>query len=307
MENFNNGREVSFSYCQSSGWEPGGRHRASRIPEVLDAQDFTPMRTTQKFRNTDYGRSSRRSKPAGLNRHARRRLDREIRKVIEQDGDHCSLCRAPLVHNCKTFYGVAFNGAVVCVGECCVGQLQTILASGVFCAAERAHEFPPGNGKEPSSPEEIQKAVEALQKYITAADQMCSTIGKRAGLPEGSPSAVRIADNPWKSNDRDWFEAHPDRSHRLRRLFPGEPYYRGNEPPVVPPGHEMQVLIRQVRPGVRVRGTFARNLKVDIPDIEAILHALFDVVSESHDRNTPISVAEIGRLAEKYAGAAGPL
>jgi hypothetical protein len=244
-----------------------------------------------------------------MNRAERRRADamnRRIQRVIERDGDHCSICRAPLQHNCKTYYGVTYGGEVACVAECCRSKLQTIKASGVFCSSDHPHEVPFSKGaKPPSSLEEIADAVGALQGYIAAADEMCSNIGRRAGMPKGTPYALHTFDSPWKDADRIWFDQHPDRSHRLRRIFPGE--LRGKEPPFVPAGHELQIIVRQVEPGKRMRLSFIRNLKVDIPDIEEILHAIFDIVSISHDKNIPIRVVEIGMLAEKYARAAGPV
>ena len=41
-----------------------------------------------------------------------------------------------------------------------------------------------------------------------------------------APAAAGQAEHtraPWKDDDREWFAARPDRSHRLRALFPDEP------------------------------------------------------------------------------------
>jgi hypothetical protein len=111
-------------------------------------------------------------------------------------------------------------------------------------------------------------------------------------------------DAAWKRDDARWFRKHRDRSHRLRQRFPGEPCFRGDEP-AMPPGHEVQVLIRQVEPGVRVRVGFIRNLEVEIPNSEPILHAIFHIVSTERDRTTPITVAEIAALALKYTNVGG--
>jgi hypothetical protein len=225
-------------------------------------------------------------------------IDRGIRKVIQRDGDFCSLCRAAFQHNGKTYYGTAYSGTVVCVGECCVGKLRTVEAAGLYCSADRPHELPPPANAEALSPEEVIEGVEAYQQYIAMADKLAADAGKRAGLPEGAPVAVFLSDNAWKDDDRLWFEAHSDRSHRLRRPFAGEKYYRGDRPPIAPPRHESQILVRQLQPGMRIRASFIRNLAIDIPDYEPILHALFDVVSSG--RTTTISVEEVAALAEKY-------
>jgi hypothetical protein len=46
---------------------------------------------------------------------------------------------------------------------------------------------------------------------------------------------------------------------------------------------------------------FCRNTSVPIPDIEEVLHALFDVVSGGGDQARIISVAEIAEIAVRYA------
>jgi hypothetical protein len=48
-----------------------------------------------------------------------------------------------------------------------------------------------------------------------------------------------------------------------------------------PPDCELQVLVRQVEPGKRVRVGFHRLLEMPIPDDENFIHALFDLVSEN--------------------------
>jgi hypothetical protein len=106
----------------------------------------------------------------------------------------------------------------------------------------------------------------------------------------------REDDVAWKADDRAWFENNPTRSHRLRRLFPGESTGMSDE--AIPPGHELQILVRQVEPGLRARHGFYRNLAADIPDVEAVLHALFDVVVNK--RAGPISGQDLEELARKY-------
>jgi hypothetical protein len=74
-----------------------------------------------------------------------------------------------------------------------------------------------------------------------------------------------------------------------------------------PPGHEFQIIVRQVLPGRRLRLPFCRNVAVDIPDVEPLLHALFDLFCP-HDGDTRqpgdlVSVREVAALAMKYAEA----
>jgi hypothetical protein len=61
-------------------------------------------------------------------------------------------------------------------------------------------------------------------------------------------------------------------------MFPNEPGMP-DWPPL--PGHEFQVLVRQVEPGARIRLPFGRNLNVEILDNEATIHALFDLAAHA--------------------------
>lgn len=61
---------------------------------------------------------------------------------------------------------------------------------------------------------------------------------------------------PWLDDDRKWFEAHPERSHRLRRSFPGEAVgimtrWQGN----VEPRLEVWpwIVVKQMEKGMRRR------------------------------------------------------
>ena len=63
-----------------------------------------------------------------------------------------------------------------------------------------------------------------------------------ASLPR---SLVERAATPWARDDAAWFSTHPRRAHRVREAFPGE--------------HDPKpdfVVVRQLRPGARVRKPF---------------------------------------------------
>jgi hypothetical protein len=67
----------------------------------------------------------------------------------------------------------------------------------------------------------------------------------------------------------------------------------------------MEILVRQLRPGMRVRWPFFRNLQAEIPDREPLLHALFDVYSDpTRAAGSRPTNDEIRDLALKYATAA---
>ena len=69
-----------------------------------------------------------------------------------------------------------------------------------------------------------------------------------------------------KRDDREWFAAHPTRSHRLRRAMVDE-------------GWEGWVIVRQIEPGTRHRVLFTSDL--DLPDDEMLAHTLFDMLFEA--------------------------
>ena len=78
-------------------------------------------------------------------------------------------------------------------------------------------------------------------------------LARRAGIAEQHMVIGTAADEPWSVDDRRWFEANPARSHRLRRPFEGELSSLMRQPEQPPPHHEMQVLVRQIEPGLRAR------------------------------------------------------
>jgi hypothetical protein len=88
--------------------------------------------------------------------------------------------------------------------------------------------------------------------------------GKTPRDPDAQSLAVSL--------DKDWFQSHPHRSHRIRRAIAGES-------PGVPPG--CYVAVRQVQPGFRLRLHFAAA--APLPQDEApehIAHALYDLLQE---------------------------
>jgi hypothetical protein len=79
--------------------------------------------------------------------------------------------------------------------------------------------------------------------------------------------------------DREWFQSHPRRSHRIRRAIAGES-------PGVPP--DCYVAVRQMQPGLRLRRHFATA--APLPQGEApehIAHAFYDVLDEYPGKVVP--------------------
>lgn len=89
----------------------------------------------------------------------------------------------------------------------------------------------------------------------------------------GDGGLIETAETPWGDDDRAWFAAHPDRSHRVREVIPGE------FPMEAPDGFVGHVVVRQMQPGFRQRLGFAWSQRLDDPP-EAWCHALFDTIDD---------------------------
>jgi hypothetical protein len=63
------------------------------------------------------------------------RFNQLVGKLIERDGDHCSMCRTQFRHHAKTHYGTTRSGHVAVVGECCLKNLALVYAIGVYVSA----------------------------------------------------------------------------------------------------------------------------------------------------------------------------
>lgn len=238
-----------------------------------------------------------------MDKQERRRIDRDIQKIFADDADQCSICRSPFPHNGKTFLGRMAGRKGAVVGECCVDQLNLVMGEGVYLTkGYDVLEQGTSSGRAPSSQQEIDDALSAIQTYVADTDKKAGDIIRRAGVTSERGS-VNMLPSPWKTDDANWFQANPSRSHRLRTAHAGEvealPSDYTDEP--LPPRHEMQIVVRQVEPGARVRLAFGRNLDTPVPDDEAVLHALFDAISGSRPGDKVISVAEIAALAARYS------
>ncbi len=237
-----------------------------------------------------------------MNRSARRQLDRDLRKLMNTDGDRCSICLIEFLHNAKTFYGRAEGRAAV-VGECCRPNLAVEVGAGFYVKGDydvlnaRSH---PGSSTEVVI-DDVPGAVDRLQRAVIGIDDLADSAAKRAGII-GKPHQVSLANNHWKADDAAWFQVHTDRSHRLRPLLPGElaSFPQDMISPTLPADHEIQVVIRQIQPGQRARIPFGRNLQMPIPDIEPVIHAIFDAVSDRRGHSSIISVADVSAIAERY-------
>jgi hypothetical protein len=62
---------------------------------------------------------------------------RDIVKLIAEGDERCLLCRKPFDHNVSMYAGVADNGAIAVVGDCCVDRMKWIYATGLTQYANR--------------------------------------------------------------------------------------------------------------------------------------------------------------------------
>jgi len=101
---------------------------------------------------------------------------------------------------------------------------------------------------------------------------------RRAGriMPAPHPNVRRASEA-----DRKWFAAHPWRSHYIRPALP-------SELPGIPGGRDdIWVVVRQVRPGMRLGAVLTWAMPEPPPDYEALAHALFDTLSEHAAAGSP--------------------
>lgn len=240
-----------------------------------------------------------------MNRTQRRNSEKALAKLMKAGPDGCMVCGKDFDHNSKTFGGMTHQKTTVLAGECCAHTLEAVLGQGIYLkrnfdgllAAKTA------GTKKTASTTDIESAVGALQEHFKKLDTLSDTIFRQGGLTPHSTN-LSVTDNPWKSDDAAWFARHPQRSHRLRPLFEGEAATlpAGITSANIPDNHRLEILVRQVQVGARIRYIFIRNTEFPIPDSEEIIHAIFDVVSQPGKQGTVISPDEIATLARKYGG-----
>jgi hypothetical protein len=226
--------------------------------------------------------------PSWLPRQRRRHVNRALQKLFRRDT--CSLCGSPFRHNSGTASGLDAQGNVALAGECCFDRLAEVFGMGFY--SDRHYDFLMPRGSEAPSeapPEKIVEAFAAYTKAIAATDKLLADVERYGGGIRASN--VCVLDYEWKSNDRQWFEQNPGRTHRARMPFPDE---IDKETPV---GYAPVMLIRQVEPGSRLRSKFFLHTSLlPLPDDEALAHALFDVAMQDE----AVGVDEFCTLIKKY-------
>jgi hypothetical protein len=64
----------------------------------------------------------------------RRKVQKAILKLIDKDGDHCTVCGRTFSHYDRTWGGVTCDNRIADVGECCLNKMQWLYCAGVYLA-----------------------------------------------------------------------------------------------------------------------------------------------------------------------------
>ena len=252
-----------------------------------------------------------------MNRTHRRKLDKEMRRLVM--AERCSICKKPLTNGAQTWGGIARSGATAYVSDCCLPLMKVIDSYGIFATyagltmAER---------KDPEFFVSLKggKNLEPLREAMLAADRdMIAALNRAGGLDPTAERKIFTNSSPWREDDARWFALHPDRSHRVRDLFPGEEVeleiaarYEKVDPPL------RKIIIRQIEPGYRTRlplgvsrlcddkiddDTLNLSWLIAIGEMidrseseEAVAHALFDMVKDGK----PVSVDDMMEMISRY-------
>jgi len=239
-----------------------------------------------------------------MSRQDRRRFEKEFKKLPK--GDNCMICGAQFPHNSKTFGGLTGDGRTVLAGECCSHRLAAIMVSGLYVTqlvdtlaslgkkgtVARSRGASPGN---------IDGAITAIQSHFADLGTRTDALMRQAGIQKPA-KGLFLGEYPWKADDAAWFKNHPERSHRLRPVLEGEAEMVSANIPEdqIPPNHRVEIVVRQIEPGKRVRGSFCRNTELDIPDQEEVIHAIFDAVAGAAEGKV-IDLRETLERARQYA------
>lgn len=211
---------------------------------------------------------------------------KKLEAHLKADGEHCSCCGRPLVHNEALAYGLDERGAAAAVGDCCKQRLAVQYADGFY--AKRHKEAL------------IAASGTMTQDDLRKLDERVDRILKNAGLPDGIGS-TSDGYRAWKADDLRWFQRNPRRSHRMRPSAPGEIADSPFKGVFIPKQLGIYSIIRQVDPANRVRALFVHNPLVAVPDDEAVIHALFDHVAIPRNAVRPITQAQLTEICQRHA------
>jgi hypothetical protein len=239
-----------------------------------------------------------------MNRTERRNSEKALAKLMKAAPDGCMVCGKEFDQNSKTFGGMTHQEMTVPAGECCAHTLEVMLGQGIYLKrnSDGLLTAKTNGTKKSASSANVKSVVGTLQEHFTKLDMLSNTIFRQGGLTP-HPTNVSVTENPWKSDDAAWFASHPKRSHRLRPLEEEAATLPARITSAsIPEKHRLEILVRQVQVGARIRCIFIRNTEFPFPDTEEVNHAIFDVVAQPGKQGMVVRPDEIAALARKYGG-----
>jgi hypothetical protein len=238
-----------------------------------------------------------------MSRAERRYYEKELSKILKSSGSVCGICGEALVHNSQTYGGITSGNRVVLTGGCCVRKLEVMMGSGVYINKNVVSILSVLQGSQSDSQISASNALSTVRQMrsgVSALDKAVDDVMRKGGI-QSSPTSISITDNPWKLDDAAWFKSHSDRSHRLRPLHPDEitTLPVGITNAEMPDNHDWVILVRQVKQGQRIRTAFCKNKEAYIPDVEEVIHVIFDIVIRG-DGSGVISAEKVAALVAEY-------
>jgi hypothetical protein len=247
--------------------------------------------------------------PAGLLPQQRQSFAQILSKLIEREA--CTVCDRVYPNDSRLAFGLDHAGETVMVGECCIDQLTIVLGHGFFRAwssmryaesslgpslpATSARNPPAKSGRRSRAWEQIDEAIALRQKARAAAGEPHEEIQRYGGIRITGKVLLEL-DPLWRIDDRTWFEKKPARSHRARMPFAGEDdlFVAKSLPGCTP-----IVLVRQIKPGMRVRQGFDLSTALlPVPDDEALIHGMFEIAARREP--APSTMQAFCALRDKY-------
>jgi hypothetical protein len=242
--------------------------------------------------------------PPWLPRQQRQRINKVLNKLVAHEA--CSICGSAWKHNTRTAYGLDRNGRIVAVGECCLNEVVVAFGRGFF--SERRYDFlnqpQRERGAPPPNPAPRRNSETSVPKFLSPEPAPGTKTAKpieRGGVEWHGVDVIgeifSALDHSWKTDDRTWFEENPQRSHRARMPLAGEEFLFGTNSL---PECTSFILVRQIKPGTRIRrGFYLNTVLLPVPDDEALIHAMFEIASGRGP--APRTMQEFCALREKYA------
>jgi hypothetical protein len=219
---------------------------------------------------------------------------RALKKAILRDADRCGICRGPYPHAGRTWSGLLADGKAATACERCVGRLQAIYFGGIHLSKQypgaealaNSWKNADGESRRRVPAVELETHLTEMQRLLRQEEAHYAArhrrICQQSGLPETALDRYFVnRGEPWREDDRLWFEAHPDRSFHMREIFPGEfdelERHQALQRPVTD-GRRPVIVVCQTQPGERVRVICDLPDHLAVLDLESVAETLFEHV-----------------------------